>query len=266
LEITVLAAPRLRSSHVMLADHMLQTRYDAVFLMFSRELEEFVRTLAEGFTYNRVIDEIRKLKLVPEPVGAWEYYAEPILKTLSHIKRRNPNLDIYCYESPSYCRVSAEITIKLTLLTYRALATGKIEAAKWRSIVSEQLKLSHEAVGEDAEFIMNRAEEYGRSVCTSGLSGNVFERIFLERGTRTDLLYLNIPYHLKPLEMLEEEVRREVGESVTSDDRVEELVKCHLDFIKRYVLLSSNPDEAYYRWVRNEVPWLRLQEQGLGKT
>jgi hypothetical protein len=46
-----------------------------------------------------------------------------------------------------------------------------------------------------------------------------------------------------------ETLRREAAKEDTTDERIKELVRLHIKYIKEYVFTSRNPDEAYRRWV-----------------
>ncbi|RLI05730.1 hypothetical protein DRO26_01405 [Candidatus Bathyarchaeota archaeon] len=261
-EIFILAFPKLRSSYVKAAQTLKKKSCEALFLMFSRWLEEPVRVLAEGLPYKYVMDEVKKQKLIPEPVGAWEYYAEPILKTLSQIKQQNPNLDIYCYGNPSYESFSNETAFKLVTLTFRALAIGKISVKEWKKVLLEELKLSLESLEDEAEFIASVADNYKKSLCICELSGKSFKEKIAEKKINTKLEYLDVPYKFTPLETLKNELLNELEGEPCPDEKIEELIRCHLNYIKKYLLLSNNPDDAYFKWIATEAKQL---ENILGK-
>jgi hypothetical protein len=47
-----------------------------------------------------------------------------------------------------------------------------------------------------------------------------------------------------------ETLKREIASGIATDERITQLVKAHVEYIKRFVLLSKNLDEAYERWVK----------------
>ena len=51
-QLTLVSAPKLRSSIEKLANLLLDFKQEALFLDFSREIEGYVRMLAEGLPYN----------------------------------------------------------------------------------------------------------------------------------------------------------------------------------------------------------------------
>lgn len=256
-ELHILALPKLRVSHAKAAQKINETsHYETLFLMFPRGLEEPVKTLAEGLPYEYVISEIRRKRLIPEPFKVWEYYAEPILKMLYETKKQNPNLNIYCYGSTAYENISTETATKIAVLTLRVLATGKVDVKRWKEVLIEELKFSLEASEEEAEFVLSVAKRYRRNLCISSLSGKKLKDKVAEEKEgkiRVKLEYVNVPYQLTPLETLKNELLRELkGETLLKDEVVEKIARCHVDYVKKYILLSSNPDDAYFKWVSRE--------------
>lgn len=253
-EVYILALPKLRISHVKAAQKLSNLSYEVLLLMFPRELEEQVKTLAEGLPYQYVVKEIKKRKLIPEPFGAWEYYAEPILKMLFTVKKQNPNLDIYCYGNSAYENILTETATKIATLTLKALTTGRIDIKEWEKTLLEELQFSLEVFEEEAEFILSVIEKYKKSLCISSLSGkNLKEKIVKKRGLSTKIEYFDIPYKLTPLEIIKNELlKRLEGKSLLSEDKIEKIIRCHINYVKKYVLLSKNLDEAYFKWVDSE--------------
>ena len=79
-EIEVLLLPNLKIFAVRASSYLMERWefYDTLFLSFPREMEILVADLAEGRrTYESIIDEISYSGIIPEPVEAWEYTAEP---------------------------------------------------------------------------------------------------------------------------------------------------------------------------------------------
>ncbi|WP_309492795.1 hypothetical protein [Candidatus Hecatella orcuttiae] len=245
LSITLMAVPRLRKSHAKLARELERLPCDSVFLNFSRGLEEYVRELAEGLPYEYVLAEIKKSKLVQEPSGGWEYYAEPILRNLKHLRRMKPELAFHCYESPSYDYLAAKSAEKTALMTLRTAATGKVDAAAWRSHLEDEIRLREEAVEEEAEFIASMASKYEKPACVTGLPGRGLRDELAERNVEVKQKFLDLPYFYTPLEMLKNELTR----SHVSDEKIVQLVREHVDYVRKHVIPSKSLDEAYQQWV-----------------
>lgn len=247
--ITLVTVPRLRKSHAKLAKELERLPCDSIFLNFSRSLEEYVRNLAEGLPYDYVLAEIKKSKLVQEPFGGWEYYAEPVLKNLKHLRRMKPELAFHCYESPSYDYISAKNAEKTALMTLRTAATGKVDVSAWRSHLEEEIMLRGEAVEEEAEFIASLALRYEKPACVTGLPGRGLRDRLAERNVEVKQRYLDLPYFYTPLEML----KNELAQSRAPDEKVVQLVREHVDYVRRHVVSSKSLDEAYQQWIGSKT-------------
>lgn len=246
---TVVATPKLRSSKVKAIEHLRKRKYDGLFLPLPRDLDGFLKDLSEGLPYTYVLSRLRASKLIPEPVGAWEYSVEPYLKVLSQIRRNNPNIKIYCYGDQLYSHFSMENAVETSLLTLRSSVTGKIDVEKWRRLVEKDMEIATDALRREADFIASHSGRHENCMCISGLTGGYIANLLREEGYKVETKYLDLPYYLTPLDILKSEARR--GDITT--DRIRELVSLHIDYIKKYVLLSKDPDEAYYKWVYEQA-------------
>ncbi|MDH5688570.1 MAG: hypothetical protein OEZ48_12015, partial [Candidatus Bathyarchaeota archaeon] len=135
MAIAILAAPNLRTSYMKIAERLKGLYCDSLFLNFPENLEPLVRDLVENrLSYRAFIEEIRKRKLVPEPINGWRYTAEPLLKSLIEAKLLKSGLQLYCYKDVNHNMISANIAGKIALLTFRANMTGKIDIEDWKKI------------------------------------------------------------------------------------------------------------------------------------
>ena len=83
MAIEILAAPNLRTSYMKIAERLKELDHDSLFLNFPENLKPLIRDLVKNrLSYRAFIEEIRKRKLVPEPIDGWRYTAEPLLKSL----------------------------------------------------------------------------------------------------------------------------------------------------------------------------------------
>ncbi|MGP3667685.1 MAG: hypothetical protein ACKD6N_05645 [Candidatus Bathyarchaeota archaeon] len=265
-KLLIVGFPRLRKSYVKVGGWIKSIRYKALFLEFPKLLTDAVRSLGEGLPYNYVLSEVKKQGLIPEPVGSWEYYAEPILKSIPQAKQSNPNMDIYCYRSSAYEKFSADMAVKITLLTLRSIITGKVEVKEWRKILIEELKFSFKALEEEVEYITDVAKNYDVNVCLGGLAVKNIENFTRKAGFDVEVKYIDTPYHYTPLEVLRNRLKEELEEGKENPDHVlENLIKQHIYYIKNYILLSMNPDDAYDKWFKAEAK--KLEEvAGKDKT
>jgi hypothetical protein len=246
MKIDIFAVPKLKSAAMEVVEHLEEGGYDALFLPFSRSLEVYARELAEGAPYKYFIEELKRLKLISEPVGSWEYFSEPILRALSRIKRSSPDLEIYCYEDQLYERVSTETAVRASILALNTLITGKVNAEAWRQLLKDEINCGLEAIDKEVNFIADIAGSHKVNVCVSGFNGKYIAARFKREGHDVRLTYLHLPYFFTPLEVLKRELMQE---KEVSDERVEKLVRQHVEYVREYILTSGNVDEAYCRWV-----------------
>ncbi|MCX8175620.1 MAG: hypothetical protein N3E48_00085 [Candidatus Bathyarchaeota archaeon] len=253
-KLLIVGFPKLRKSYVKVGSWIKSIRYKALFLEFPRLLTDAVRSLGEGLPYNYVLSEVKKQGLIPEPVGSWEYYAEPILKSIPQAKQNNPNMDIYCYRSSAYEKFSADMAVKITLLTLRSIITGKVDVREWKKILIEELRFSFKALEEEVEYITEVAKNYDANVCLSGLAAKNIENLTRKEGFDVEVKYFDTPYYYTPLEVLRNKLKEELEEGRENPDHVfENLIKQHIYYIKNYILLSINPDDAYDKWLKTEA-------------
>jgi len=257
-KIRILVIPNhIKGAALIAAEHLKRMDYDTVFLNFSRNLEEGIRALAEGAPYNYVIERLRGLKLIPEPVGAWEYSAEPILIALRGILRKRSNIKIHCYRDPSFDLLSAKMAEKIALLIFRACSTGKIDAEEWEALFISLLEPEEKALKKETGFIAREAESSEDGICISGFNGRHIRAHLRGEGYHASLTYLYVPYRFTPLEILMREMRRVASRSASlSHATITRLVECHVQFIREYVTVNEDYDEAYRKWVHDRAPIL----------
>ncbi|KPV64916.1 MAG: hypothetical protein AOA65_0629 [Candidatus Bathyarchaeota archaeon BA1] len=258
VKVRILVIPNhIKSAALRAAKYLEKIDYDAVFLNFSRDLEEGIRALAEGAPYNFIIERLKKLRLVPEPFGAWGYSAEPILLALRGILNKRPDIKIHCYRDSSFDLLSVKMAERIALLTFRVCSTGKINAEEWESLLKSFLEPEAEALKEETDFIARKAESSEDGICVAGFNGRYIRTRLMEEGYNTSLAYLYIPYHFTPIEVLLREMRRAtVRGNSPSYNRITQLVQHHVQFIREYVTINEDYDEAYSRWVCEKAPWL----------
>jgi len=243
--VTLISSPRLRSSTAKLAGLLLNLKHEALFLDFSREIEEYIRMLAEGLPYSYVLAELKRSRLLPQETSeTWEYHAEPLLRQLGSLKRRNPRLEVRCYGSSSYEYFSSQLAVKIALLTMRAMASSRVDVAEWRRLLEEEAEAGREALEEEAELLASWAERYKTKTCVSLVPKSALAGKLRERGLKVEVLEVEPDYKPTPLETL----KVKVAEGKAGDLEIERLVKAHVNYVRKFVLTSRNLDEAYRRW------------------
>lgn len=240
-EIELVIVPSLRSSSRKAADLIKSREYNMVFLNFPRNLQPLISELVSGrIQLSSALDRIKEEKLIPEPIGAWLYLNGPILEAITGI---NGVAEVYCYSDVDYHHMLIDVASKIANLTARAGATGKVDIEEWIRILKEHHMF--EASRFEAETIGVRAE--GRCLCLTGLSGWKLAEPIRAMGHKVKVRCVEKLYVFKPLEMLDSLIER----GRIKQEEVEELIRCHINFVRSYILTSENLDEAYNKWIRN---------------
>ena len=239
------------------------SEFDALFLDLPRSLDDVVRALAEGAQYEPFLERIRELDLVPEPLSSWEYEVEPILLAVRGILNREPEPEVRCYRQTEFVQLSARLAEDVAKLVLRASVTGKVDIDEWRAIITELLRSGVDALDEETEYVSKRSIGKETSICIAGMNARALRDRLSECNLNASLTYLLLPYHFSPIEVLTRTVERELEDPTADGERILQIVKCHLGFVREYVLTSRTYDEAYLRWVRDVAPWMRSRTSPL---
>ena len=253
-EIIILLSPNLKIFSMKCAAYLMERLglYETLFLNIPKEMERFVSDLAEGLlSYELFMHDISTERLIPEPVESWEYTAEPLLRILPNLKSSDPELEIHCYSAKKHEFLLNEIAIRMACLTLQTAMTGRVNVGEWIELLEESLRFEREILAKKKSLIVDWA--YGKCICLSSLSGKRLKETLSQEEHLVTTKYIGGVYHFTPLEILERRWRREF----LSGEEIERLVRCHLEYIRDYIYVSSNLDKAYYQWVHDKVPWLR---------
>jgi hypothetical protein len=254
MTIEILVTPNLRTSHIKAANHLSELSYKTLFLNFSENLELLVRDLVENrLTYTNFIEIIRQRKLVPEPINGWKYTAEPILKSLTKAKLFNRKLKCHCYRDEEYDLLSTDVAYEIALLTLRVIMKRKIDAEDWKKILKKGVEHRCDALDREMDLIHNKASQ--ECICISGLDGKELEQRLSAKGHNVILTDIEEFYHPTPIEILKERLAKKD----ISIEETEELVKEHMNYVRKYILKSRNRDQAYYQWAYDKFPSLRQE-------
>jgi len=249
-------------SHLRIASERAYTllrciRFDVLYLNVTRKVEGLIYSLAEGAPYDWFIHEVVERGLVPEPAGSWEYWVKPILLAIRGILKENPRVKIFCYRQPYMAEFSARLAIEIARLTFRFISTGKTDLGKWRCLISHFLRVGGDAMRDEARYIMDRYEPEERGVCISDLGSRGLIDLLRDGGLELDSHYILLPYHFTPIEIITREIRRYKMRGLTMpDQRLLRLIREHTKFIRDYILLSRDYDEAYLRWIHDRARWI----------
>lgn len=162
-----------------------------------------------------------------------------------------PELEYYCYKDLKYNLLSADITSEIARLTLRVNIKRKINVEDWKYTLRKGIKYKCEVLNREVNSIHEKPSH--KCSCISGLDGETLEQRLKEKGHRVNLANIEEFYHPTPLEILDERLAK--GD--IPNEEAEKLVKDHLEYVKNYILISKNRDQAYYQWTYDKVPSLR---------
>ena len=241
MSVEILAAPELKVPREKVAQHLRKEKSGHIFLRFPRTMEEYTAQFREGLPYDYVMEELRKSKIIPEPIKAWEYSAEPLLKVLPQIEET----EIHCYGDSLYTQEGIKNLIEVATLSLISSITGKVDTEKWRKLFEKDKESQKSALRREADLVITKTSSFENSVCVANSNTDYLISELKAEGFEVKVEYIGFSSSPIPLENL----RREIAKEDTTDERIKELVRLHIKYIKEYIFTSKNPDEAYQRWV-----------------
>jgi len=247
--VTVLAVPKLRKSFMKAAIYLRETKCNAILIPVPRTLQRFIEEYVLGAPYEMLVEKIRSSKLISEPLAPWTRIIEPLLRALREMKHKPKQLDIFCYRDPNYEENSAETAVKISTLAFNVGSTGKIDLEAWRELLESELLMEAEALERETSFTVDVVKDYSDTVFLSGVGGGLILKRLRTAGYDAQLEYIDLPYYFTPLQILRNEVRLESKGRLLTEDRMEKLIQEHVDYVREYILKSSDLDEAYLRWI-----------------
>lgn len=254
VKIELIATPDLKTASLRASKLLRETivNYKVLLLNLPEEMEEtLTEFMCESISYDELIDETLENRFMPEPHGSWEYAFRPILEILPELRSRFRELEILCYGSSEDELASSNIASTLACFTLRTSLTGGVNADEWRLAIADSLKIDKKAVESEVKNLIRKAES--DTVCLSDIGGRRLKPPLIDAGFHVSIQYLEKPFHHNPLMIL----KRKMARSALEDDEIERLVRCHVDYIRKYVYVFENRDMAYYEWVWDSVPWMR---------
>jgi len=229
------------------AAKLIKEEYEALFLNLPKTIDHLVSEIPYGLEYEELVMEIRRKRLLPEPVEAWLKDSKPILQKLKEIGRK---VLTYCYKDPRSFEAGVRTSHNIALLTIRDSLRGEIEVDKWIEQLKWEAEESKKALEREKETMESEAIEYDKSICISGFEGK-WLRQELSKFFKTWIRYVDQPYFFTPLEILRRELAR-FGE--IPRERAEQLIREHIRFIHDFVL-TNELDEAYIKWAKEKLYW-----------
>ncbi len=249
----------LRLASERVANLLKLASFDHLFLNLPRRMESLIRALSEGAPYEWFMKRVSDSMVIREPLTSWEYRVQPILKAVRGIMNKRHRLGLWCYKSQRMEELSIRTAEKAARLILRSNLSGKVEVDEWMGMLTRFLEESGKSLKDEARYIAERFEG-GIGVCLSDFYGRELGELLIKEGLDARFTYAFKPYHFTPLEVLLREFGRwRLRGLPPLEERVEELVRCHSEFVRDYILTSESYDEAYFRWLRDRVTWLRVR-------
>lgn len=253
--IRLLVAPNLRSSILKVIQYFLLKGglYDTLLLNFPEEMENRIKEFVlKNLAYEEVLEYILERRIIPDPVSSWEYTAKPVIEALPKIVRKFPDLNIYCYGSSNYESSAMEISHTFARLTLRTILTERVDLRTWRETIIKSLRLDVEEIIEYSKKILSKAGK--TSACLTDTGPSYFRNKLYKAGLRVRVHYFESPYHFTPLSILE----RRMSLGPLRDDELEQLVLCHIEYVRNYVYRFRSRDRAHYEWSLDKGSWPKI--------
>ncbi len=241
----IIKSPTVASS-VKVVAYLKSQKFESLFLNLPRSLDELVAEYVMGMKYEDLVEEVRRRRLLPEPVESWLKEYEPLLKSL---KEEGVEICTFCYKDDKVFELETKATIEAALLVLRDSITGKVSTDRWLKLLTSQTNMAS-VIHREADYILEEASNYDKNICITSFEGRELKK-YLEQEMETWVKYVGLPYHFTPLEVLKREVH--LGKKVT-EDRVRQLVKEHIKFIKEMVI-PKDLDTAISEWTKRMLYW-----------
>ncbi len=222
-------------------------RPEALFLNLPKSLEDSVSELSQGMSYEEFLEEVSENSRLPEPRGAWIAEHEPILRELPNLG----DVKVHCYGDDLIFRERAETAVRITLLTFRDAVRDKVSVREWIKILRREASLDEVAVERESEHVAELGQGYERILCISGFEAKELRKR-LQNLYETWIKYLGQPYHFQPLDILRRIMEREME---VDEETVEQLIREHIKFIRKYVYYMPLLDAAE-KWASEKLYWI----------
>lgn len=244
-ELGLIIKPPTRTSSIKLAGYLKSQKFEALFLNLPRSLDEPVAEYVMGMQYEDFIEEIRRRKLLPEPVESWLKEYEPLLRSL---REEGTEIYTFCYKDDKVFELETKTAIEVALLVLRDSITGKVSVDRWLDLLTSRINVT-DAIHREARYILNESSNYDKNICIANFEGKELKK-HLEQEMDTWVKYIGLPYHFTPLEVL----KREIHLGRVSEERVRQLVREHIKFIREMVI-PKDLESAIFEWTKKMLYW-----------
>ncbi|MEM2910742.1 MAG: hypothetical protein QXO01_06745 [Nitrososphaerota archaeon] len=240
----IIKSPTVASS-VEAATYLKSQKFESLFLNLPRSLDELVAEYVMGMRYEDLVEEVRKRKLLPEPVESWLREHEPLLKNL---REEGVEVCTFCYRDDKAFEVETKNAIETALLVLRDSITEKVSVDRWLKLLASQARTAN-LTRQEADYILDESSNYNKNICIASFEGRELKR-YLEQEMETWVKCIGLPYHFTPLDIL----RREVLLGKASEERIRQLVKEHVKFIREMVV-PKDLETAIFEWTKRRLYW-----------
>jgi hypothetical protein len=254
MSLLLVLSPNMKTSSMKTTQLLMNigNQFDTLLLNFPIEMEkELLELTSKTITPDDFIYEAQKKRIIPEPIGAWEYSARPILEFLPKLMETHPKISSLCYSNSEHEFATVNTALEIAKLTLRTTLRGQVEVGEWRDALLQSLEINRETKKYETESILKKAGM--NSICVSDMGGRNLMNGLKKSGIDVKIHYVERLYHFTPLRILERLMTR----GFVTDKMLERLVRAHLEYIRSFIYKFDNRDRAYYEWVYSKVPWLR---------
>jgi hypothetical protein len=233
--ITILGTVNTKSSKQKAMEWLKAKRKKVLFLNLPIDQEAYIKEIAEGIDWRKVLQSMKEDGLIKEPEDVQSYRAlEPVFEGLPLID------NVFCFRDPLYHDFCREVSREILILTFRA-RLGNINIEEWKKIIEEEVRFGVECSKREAEYICRRLQD--DNICIDACKD--VESFLRKKGHEIERIELDKP--CKPLDILREKIRREIifGEEISNED-IKRLIQDHLVFTD--LIIKEGFEEACRSW------------------
>lgn len=217
-----LTHPVTSESSRRLAEWLLKHDFEALFLDLPQGSERTLLEAAHGGG---------------ELGGQLRFYT-PLVESIPTLESRG--VQVHCYLSPTYSRLSEKLTYEVVGLGVRA-RLGRIEVDRWRRVLEQGIITSMSYAREHAQYIVSRAKRVNVCVNLPVEVGEELSRLGLS------VVRVVIEESCRPTEPLYEMVRESLLSGKPFDaERAKGLIREYAEFLG--LVMEKGFDEAYTIW------------------
>ncbi|MBS7657794.1 MAG: hypothetical protein QXR82_03110 [Candidatus Bathyarchaeia archaeon] len=253
MKLSIWIFPRLKKASLQLSKSLKSFFTDLILLPFPKSLTTLLKDLINGAPYKLFLKKIEEEKIF-HSVNVFDYFYGEILKACKELKRINPKIEFTCYKEDENMLFQLQSAVKFSILTFKVASTGKIDLNEWIIALTENLRKVNEYLNRELNFIEQQIKHYSNILCLAGFEGKYYFQ-HLQRKFPVEIRYFALPYHFTPLEILSANL---TIQKKLDFEKLIQLIKSHIDYIRNYVLKCNNLDEAYEKWVNDNANWINF--------